>query len=220
MVYEIAPKQKSKTRRNSNVDFDTKCPYRSLPRELLQQKYGMSAVFRLIPSTVLTVDELGCRRSLKKFPMLKKGLVLVTGPTGSGKSTPWRRWWIMQIFSGRIISSQSKNPIEFVHRSQNCLVQHRRSGRAHQNPLRLLCAARSRRPGHLARGRNARPGDDRAALTAAATGHLVSAPAHLERRESSGSRYRRLPDQSQNQIRATLAESLKAVIAQNLFKRH
>ena len=89
MVYEIAPEAKIKVfEETSDVDFGYEVPgvarYRA---NFFQQKYGISAVFRLIPSKVLTVEDLGLPPVLKKFPLLKKGLVLVTGPTGSGKST-------------------------------------------------------------------------------------------------------------------------------------
>src|SRR5438045_9092448 len=89
MVYEIAPEGKIKVfEETSDVDFGYEIPgvarYRA---NFFQQKCGISAVFRLIPSTVLTIDELGLPPVLKKFAMLKKGLVLCTGPTGSGKNT-------------------------------------------------------------------------------------------------------------------------------------
>ena len=89
MVYEIAPEGKIKEfEERLDVDFGYEVPdvmrYRV---NFFQQKYGISAAFRSIPSQVLTTDELGLPPVLKKFPMLKKGLVLVTGPTGSGKST-------------------------------------------------------------------------------------------------------------------------------------
>src|ERR1700759_673529 len=89
MVYEIAPEGKIKTFEETlDVDFGYEVPgvarYRA---NFFQQKYGISAVFRLIPSNVQTVEDLGLPAVLKKFPMLKKGLILVTGPTGSGKST-------------------------------------------------------------------------------------------------------------------------------------
>jgi len=86
MVYEIAPETKIKLfEENLDVDFGYEVPgvarYRA---NFFQQKYGISAVFRLIPSKVSTVDDLGLPPVLKKFPLLKKGLILVTGPTGSG----------------------------------------------------------------------------------------------------------------------------------------
>ena len=130
MVYEIAPEAKIKIfEETSDVDFGYEVPgiarYRA---NFFQQKYGMSAVFRLIPSTVLTVDELGLPPVLKKFPMLKKGLVLVTGPTGSGKSTTLAAMVDYANIQRADHIITVEDPIEFVHRSQNCLVQHREVG--------------------------------------------------------------------------------------------
>src|SRR5438876_9963181 len=89
MVYEIAPEGKIKVfEETSDVDFGYEVPGEARYRaNFFQQKYGISAVFRLIPSKVLTVDDLGLPPVLKKFPLFKKGLILVTGPTGSGTST-------------------------------------------------------------------------------------------------------------------------------------
>src|ERR1700694_164184 len=89
MIYEIAPEGKIKVFEETlDVDFGYEVPgvarYRA---NFFQQKAGISAVFRLIPSNIQTVEDLGLPSVLRKFPMLKKGLVLVTGPTGSGKST-------------------------------------------------------------------------------------------------------------------------------------
>src|SRR5205085_2560541 len=136
--YEIAPEGKIKTfEETSDVDFGYEVPGQARYRaNFFQQKYGISAVFRLIPSNVLTVEELGLPPVLKKFPMLKKGLVLVTGPTG------------------------------------------------------------------------------------AATGHLVFGTLHTSSAAKAVDRIIDVfPTDQQNQIRATLAESLKGVVAQNLFKR-
>src|SRR6202043_1819564 len=126
MVYEIAPEGKIKIfEETSDVDFGYEVPgiarYRA---NFFQQKYCMSAVFRLIPSTVLTVDELGLPPVLKKFPMLKKGLVLVTGPTGSGNATPLAAMVDYAKFQGADCVITVVPAIEFVHRSHNCLVQH------------------------------------------------------------------------------------------------
>src|SRR6184192_1759534 len=110
MVYEIAPEGKIKQFEETlDVDFGYEVPdvmrYRV---NFFQQKYGISAAFRSIPSQVLTVDELGLPPVLKKFPMLKKGLVLVTGPTGSGKSKRSPRWSITRTFIVTITSSRSR----------------------------------------------------------------------------------------------------------------
>ena len=100
----------------------------ALSREFFQQKYGISAVFRLIPSNVMTVDDLGLPPVLRKFPMLKKGLILVTGPTGSGKSTTLAAMMDYANLQRHDHIITVEDPIEFVHRSQNCLVQHREVG--------------------------------------------------------------------------------------------
>src|SRR4030088_19679 len=126
MVYEIAPEGKIKIfEETSDIDFGYEVPglarYRA---NFFQQKYGISAVFRLIPANALTVEDLGLPPVLKKFPLLKKGLVLVTGPTGSGKSTTLAA---MMDYSNlhrqdHIITVEDTS--EMFQKSQNCLVQH------------------------------------------------------------------------------------------------
>jgi len=141
MVYEIAPEGKIKQFEETlDVDFGYEVPdvmrYRV---NFFQQKYGISAAFRSIPSQVLTIEELGLPPVLKKFPMLKKGLVLVTGPTGSGKSTTLAAMIDHSNLHRHDHIITVEDPIEFVHRSQNCLVQHREVGihtRSFANALR------------------------------------------------------------------------------------
>ncbi len=210
MVYEIAPEGKIKLfEETSDVDFGYEVPgvarYRA---NFFQQKYGISAVFRLIPSTVLTIDELGLPPVLKKFAMLKKGLVLCTGPTGSGKNTT-----LAAIIDHANLRRQDhiitvEDPIEFVHRSQNCLIQHREVGVHTRSFAAALRGALREDPDIILVGEMRDLETIELALTAAATGHLVLATLHT----SSAAK-------AQNQIRTTLAESLKGVIAQNLFKR-
>ncbi len=155
MVYEIAPEGKIKTfEETSDVDFGYEVPgvarYRA---NFFQQKSGISAVFRLIPSTILTVEQLGLPPVLKKFPLLKKGLVLVTGPTGSGKSTTLAAMMDYANLQRQDHIITVEDPIEFVHRSQNCLVQHREVG-VHTRSFRGRSARGvARRPGYPARRR-------------------------------------------------------------------
>ena len=124
------PKRKIKVfEETSDIDFGYEVPGVARYRcNFFQQKYGISAVFRLIPSTVLTCDELGLPPVLQKFPLLKKGLILVTGPTGSGKSTTLAAMMDHANLSRHDHIITVEDPIEFVHRSQNCLVQHREVG--------------------------------------------------------------------------------------------
>ena len=222
MVYEIAPEGKIKIfEETSDVDFGYEVPgvarYRA---NFFQQKHGISAAFRLIPSQVLTVDELGLPPVLKKFPMLKKGLVLVTGPTGSGKSTT-----LAAMIDHANLQRQDhiitvEDPIEFVHRSQNCLVQHREVGVHTRSFAAALRGALREDPDVILVGEMRDLETIELALTAAATGHLVFGTLHTSSAAKSVDRVIDVfPTHQQNQIRTTLAESLKGVIAQNLFKR-
>jgi twitching motility protein PilT len=222
MVYEIAPEGKIKTfEENLDVDFGYEVPgiarYRA---NFFQQKAGISAVFRLIPSTVQTVEELGLPAVLKKFPLLKKGLVLVTGPTGSGKSTTLAAMVDYANLQRQDHIITVEDPIEFVHRSQNCLVQHREVGVHTRSFANALRGALREDPDILLVGEMRDLETIELALTAAATGHLVFGTLHTSSASKAVDRVIDVfPTNQQNQIRATLAESLKGVIAQNLFKR-
>jgi twitching motility protein PilT len=222
MVYEIAPEGKIKIFEETlDVDFGYEVPgvarYRA---NFFQQKYGISAVFRLIPSNVMTVDELGLPPVLKKFPMLKKGMVLVTGPTGSGKSTTLAAMIDYANLQRQDHIITVEDPIEFVHRSQNCLVQHREVGVHTRSFAAALRGALREDPDILLVGELRDLETIELALTAAATGHLVFGTLHTSSAAKAVDRVIDVfPTNQQNQIRATLAESLKGVVAQNLFKR-
>jgi twitching motility protein PilT len=222
MVYEIAPEAKIKTfEETSDIDFGYEVPGVARYRcNFFQQKYGISAVFRLIPSTVLTCEELGLPPVLSKFPMLKKGLILVTGPTGSGKSTTLAAMMDHANLSRHDHIITVEDPIEFVHRSQNCLVQHREVGVHTRSFASALRGALREDPDILLVGEMRDLETIELALTAAATGHLVFGTLHTSSAAKAVDRIIDVfPTAQQNQIRATLAESLKGVIAQNLFKR-
>ena len=222
MVYEIAPEGKIKIfEETSDIDFGYEVPGMARYRaNFFQQKYGISAVFRLIPSNVLTVEELGLPPVLKKFPMLKKGLVLVTGPTGSGKSTTLAAMMDYANLHRHDHIITVEDPIEFVHRSQNCLVQHREVGVHTRSFAAALRGALREDPDILLVGEMRDHETIELALTAAATGHLVFGTLHTSSAAKAVDRIIDVfPTNQQNQIRATLAESLKGVIAQNLFKR-
>ena len=222
MVYEIAPEGKIKTfEETSDIDFGYEVPGMARYRaNFFQQKYGISAVFRLIPSTILTVEDLNLPPVLKKFPMLKKGLVLVTGPTGSGKSTTLAAMMDYANLQRHDHIITVEDPIEFVHRSQNCLVQHREVGVHTRSFAAALRGALREDPDILLVGEMRDLETIELALTAAATGHLVFGTLHTSSAAKAVDRIIDVfPTDQQNQIRATLAESLKGVIAQNLFKR-
>lgn len=222
MLYEITPEEKVKTfEETGDIDFGYEIPglarYRA---NFFMQKNGISAVFRQIPSKVLTAADLGLPDVCKKFAMLGKGLVLVTGPTGSGKSTTL----------AAIIDHANKNrkdhiltiedPIEFVHQPQGCLINHREVGMHTKSFSAALRGALREDPDIILVGEMRDLETIALALEAAATGHLVYGTLHTQ---SAGKTIDRIidvfPANQQGQIRTTLSEALKGVVAQNLFKR-
>src|SRR5207249_7188252 len=130
MLYEIAPELKIKQYEGtSDVDFGYEIPGVARFRcNFFNQKYGCGAVFRQIPTKVNTADELGLPPLLKRAALLHKGLVLVTGPTGSGKSTTLAAMVDHSNKHRKDHIITIEDPIEFVHQSQGCLVNHREVG--------------------------------------------------------------------------------------------
>jgi len=222
MLYEIAPEFKVKVfEETGDVDFGYEIPGKARYRaNFFNQKNGVAAVFRQIPSRVMTADQLGLPPILKKFAGLHKGLVLVTGPTGSGKSTTL----------AAIVDHANKNrrdhiitvedPIEFVHESHQCLVNHREVGLHTKSFAAALRGALREDPDIILVGEMRDLETIELALTAAATGHLVFGTLHTPSAAKTIDRVIDVfPSGQQNQIRNTLSEALKGVVAQTLFKR-
>ncbi len=222
MVYEIAPEAKIKQfEETGDVDFGYEIKnfarYRS---NFLNQKNGIAAVFRIIPSKVLTCDDLGLPPVLKRLAMLKKGLVLVTGPTGSGKSTTLAAMIDHANLHRHDHIITVEDPIEFVHRSQQCLVNHREVGAHTKSFASALRGALREDPDIILVGEMRDLETIELALTAAATGHLVFGTLHTSSAAKTVDRIIDVfPVDQQNQVRATLSESLRGVVAQNLFRR-
>src|SRR5882724_11050258 len=222
LVYEIAPEQKIKVfEETGDVDFGYEYPgFARYRANFFNQKSGIAAVFRLIPSKVLTADELGLPPVLKKFAMLKKGLVLVTGPTGSGKSTTLAAMVDFANLQRKDHIITVEDPIEFVHKCQQSLINHREVGMHTKSFSSALRGALREDPDIILVGEMRDLETIDLALTAAATGHLVFGTLHTPSASKAVDRVIDVfPTHQQNQIRATLSESLKGVIAQNLFKR-
>jgi twitching motility protein PilT len=222
LVYEIAPEQKIKVfEETGDVDFGYEYPgFARYRANFLNQKNGIAAVFRLIPSKVLTLEQLGLPPVLKRFAMLKKGMVLVTGPTGSGKSTTLAAMVDYCNLHRKDHIITVEDPIEFVHRSQQCLVNHREVGLHTKSFAAALRGALREDPDIILVGEMRDLETIELALTAAATGHLVFGTLHTSSAPKTIDRVIDVfPTSQQNQIRATLSESLKGVVAQNLFKR-
>jgi twitching motility protein PilT len=222
MLYEIAPEFKVKTfEETGDIDFGYEIPDVARFRaNFFNQKYGVAAVFRLIPSKILTTEQLGLPPIMKKFAELHKGLVLVTGPTGSGKSTTLAAIvdYANRIRKDHIITVE--DPIEFVHKSQGCLVNHREIGVHTKSFASALRGALREDPDIILVGEMRDLETIELALTAAATGHLVFGTLHTPSAAKTIDRVIDVfPADQQNQIRNTLSESLKGVVAQNLLRR-
>lgn len=222
LVYEIAPEAKIKVfEETGDVDFGYEYPgFARYRANFLNQKNGIAAVFRLIPSKVLTMEELNLPPVLKKFAMLKKGLVLVTGPTGSGKSTTLAAMIDFANLHRKDHIITVEDPIEFVHRSQQSLVNQREVGLHTKSFASALRGSLREDPDIIMVGEMRDLETIELALTAAATGHLVYGTLHTSSAAKTVDRIIDVfPTNQQNQVRAGLSESLKGVVAQNLFKR-
>ena len=222
MLYEIAPEEKVKVfEETGDVDFAYEIPglarYRA---NFFEQKNGVGAVFREIPSTILSCEQLGLPPVVQKLATLPRGLVLVTGPTGSGKSTTL----------AAIIDEANKtrkdhiltveDPIEFVHHSAKAIVNHREVGLHTQTFAAALRGALREDPDIILVGEMRDLETISLAIEASATGHLVFGTLHTTSAAKTVDRVIEVfPVTQQEQIRNTLADGLRAVVAQNLFKR-
>lgn len=222
ILYEICPENKIKVfEETGDIDFGYEVPNLARYRcNFFQQKWGIGAVFREIPSEILTVEQLGLPPVLNKMAMLHKGLVLITGPTGSGKSTTLAAMvdYVNRNKKSHIITVE--DPVEFVHKSQSCVVNHREVGLHTQSFKAALRGALREDPDIILVGEMRDLETIELALEAASTGHLVFGTLHTQSAAKTVDRVIDVfPAHQQAQIRTTLSESLKGVVAQNLFKR-
>jgi len=227
MLYEIAPDFKIKLfEETGDVDFGYEIPNISRFRaNFFQQKNGISAVFRQIPSKVLSFEDFEKFDAplppvLKKFCMLNRGLVVVTGPTGSGKSTTLAAMvdYANRMRHDHVITVE--DPIEFVHESKNCLVNHREVGLHTKSFAAALRGALREDPDVILVGEMRDLETIELALLAASTGHLVFGTLHTQSAAKTVDRIIDVfPADQQNKVRTTLSEAMKGVISQNLFRR-
>jgi twitching motility protein PilT len=222
MLYEIAPEQKIKMFEESgDIDFGYEIPglarYRA---NFFMQRNGVAAVFREIPSAIMNADQLGLPPVVSKLATLPRGLVLVTGPTGSGKSTTLAAIVDVANRSRKDHIITVEDPIEFVHQSQGCIVNHREVG-VHTNSFSAaLRGALREDPDIILVGEMRDLETISLAVEAASTGHLVFSTLHTSSAYKTVDRVIEVfPSQEQPLIRSTLADGLRAVIAQTLFKR-
>lgn len=222
MLYEITPEHKIKEfEETGDVDFAYEIPglarYRA---NFFEQKYGIGAVFREIPSEIVNCQQLGLPPVIPRLASLPRGLVLVTGPTGSGKSTTLaaiideanrtRKEHILTI----------EDPIEFVHQSKEAVINHREVGIHTRSFSAALKGALREDPDIILVGEMRDLETTQLAIEASATGHLVFGTLHTTSAAKTVDRIIEMfPEAQQAQIRSNLADGIRAVVAQTLFKR-
>ena len=222
MLYEIAPEDKIKIfEETGDIDFGYEIPglarYRS---NFFMQKNGVAAVFREIPDTIMTIEQLGLPQVIGKLATLPRGLVLVTGPTGSGKSTTLAAIVHEANRSRKDHIITIEDPIEFVHQSQMCIVNHREVGLHTKSFSAALRGALREDPDVILVGEMRDLETISLAVEAAATGHLVFSTLHTSSAPKTVDRVIEVfPHEQQEQMRSTLSDGLRAVVAQVLFKR-
>jgi len=222
MLYEIAPDTKIKQFEEAgDIDFGYEIPgvarYRS---NFFMQKNGCAAVFRQIPEEIMTAEQLGLPNVISKLASLPRGLVLVTGPTGSGKSTTLAAIVDVanQTRKDHIITVE--DPIEFVHQSKGCIINHREVGIHTKSFSAALRGALREDPDIILVGEMRDLETISLAIEAASTGHLVFGTLHTMSAPKTIDRIIEVfPATEQAQIRSTLSDGIRAVISQVLFKR-
>ena len=188
---------------------------------VFNQNRGMAVVFRTIPSKVLTLEELHCPDVFKKIASYPRGLVLVTGPTGSGKSTTLAAMvdYVNETQHSHILTIE--DPIEFVHQNKNCLVNQREVHRDTQSFSNALRSALREDPDIILVGELRDLETIRLALTAAETGHLVFGTLHTNSAAKTIDRIIDVfPGAEKDMVRSMLSESLRAVISQTLMRKN
>jgi twitching motility protein PilT len=221
----LEPVMEARHRQQFAEDNDTDLAY-ALPGSarfrvnVFRDRHGVSAVLRQIPTKIMTFEQLSLPPVLKSFCDMPKGLVLVTGPTGSGKSTTLAAMidYINKTKKAHIVTLE--DPIEFVHPSQGCLINQREVGGHTKSFGRALRATLREDPDIVLVGEMRDPETIMLALETANTGHLVFGTLHTNNAVSAVDRVvDNFPAYQQSQVRSVLSDVLKGVVAQTLVKK-
>ena len=221
MVYDIMNDLQRKVYEETmECDFSFEIPNLARFRvNAFVQNRGSGAVFRTIPSKVLSLEDLNCPKVFTEIAQNPRGIVLVTGPTGSGKSTTLAAMinFINENDYGHILTVE--DPIEYVHESKNCLINQREVGPHTMSFNNALKSALREDPDVILVGEMRDLETIRLALTAAETGHLVFGTLHTSSAAKTIDRIVDVfPAAEKEMVRSMLSESLRAVISQTLLK--
>lgn len=222
LVYDImSDKQRKDFEEFLETDFSFEIPGLARFRvNAFNQNRGAGAVFRTIPSQILTLEELGTPPIFKDLINQPQGLILVTGPTGSGKSTTLAAMldYINKNEYAHLLTVE--DPIEFVHTSQKCLINQREVHRDTHGFNEALRSALREDPDYILVGEMRDLETIRLAMTAAETGHLVFGTLHTSSAAKTIDRIIDVfPAAEKPMVRSMLSESLRAVISQSLLKK-
>ncbi|MCB0377657.1 MAG: type IV pilus twitching motility protein PilT [Bdellovibrionales bacterium] len=222
LIYEImTPDQRKNFEDNWECDFSYSLENVGRFRcNIFNQRKGIAAVFRYIPSKIQTLQELNLPPAVRAICKEKKGLVCVTGPTGSGKSTTLAAMvdFINKEYNYHILTVE--DPIEFVHENQRSIINQREVSNHTKSFAKALKAALREDPDVILVGEMRDLETISLAMTAAETGHLVFGTLHTMSAAKTVDRIiDSFPEEQQSQVRVMLSESLKAVVSQALFKK-
>lgn len=222
LIFEILT---DKQKKNFVENWEMDCSYavKGLGRfrcNVFMQRRGMGAVFRVIPEDIKSTKELGLPETIDKLLDVPRGLILVTGPTGSGKSTTLAAMIHTLNLTEKCHILTVEDPIEFVHENQMSLINQREVSSHTKSFANALKAALREDPDIMLVGEMRDLETISLAITAAETGHLVFGTLHTNSAAKTVDRIiDAFPEAQQAQIRVMLAESLRGVVAQTLFPR-